>query len=128
MPVYNLVSNAKAVQTIAAIEAPANNPNGGVNPVAQPANPAGSTTPAASQGFQLTVTAPGGVNVSAGAQIVVSNDGANWTNLGTAMSATSAAGSSSAISSNSNAPYQYFAAYITAISGTGAVANVTMCA
>lgn len=125
MPVVRLIVNVIAVQTVAAVEN-GDGSNAGVNPSFQPTNPAGSTSPSGSQGFQLVVTGTG--NVSASAQIVVSNDGINWTSLGGALAATSTANVSTAISGNSNTPYQYFGGYITAISGTGAKATLTMCA
>lgn len=125
MPVVRLIVNATAVQTVANVEN-GDGSNPGVNPNYQPANPAGSTTPAGSQGFQLVVTGTG--SVSASAQVVVSNDGVNWTNLAPLITASAANGTSSAIGGNSNVPYQYFGAYITAISGTNAKASLTMCA
>lgn len=125
MPVVRLIVNATAVQTVANVENGDGSNVGGVNPSYQPVNPAGSTTPAANQGFQLVVTGTG--SVSASAQIVVSNDGVNWTNLTPAITASAAVGTSSAIGGNSQVPYQYFGAYITAISGTNATATLTMC-
>lgn len=126
MPVVRLIVNATAVQTVANVENGDGSNVGGVNPNYQPNNPAGSTTPAASQGFQLVVTGSG--PVSASAQVVVSNDGVNWTNLSPLITAPAAGGTSSAIGGNSNVPYQFFGAYITAISGTNAKATLTMCA
>lgn len=86
---------------------------GALNPVIPPTN----------QTFQLIVTGSG--NVSATAQPIVSNDGINWTNYGSAISATAAASVSQANGTGS-APWAFYSATITAISGTGAVAKLIM--
>ncbi len=86
---------------------------GALNPVIPPTN----------QVFQLIVTGSG--NVSATAQPIVSNDGMNWANYGSTISAASAATVSQANGTGA-VPWAFYSAIITAISGTGAVAKVIM--
>lgn len=80
-------------------------------------------TPPSAQAFQLTVTGTG--TVSATAQMVASNDGVHWLTIGAPIAAAAASGNSSAGGLN-NSAFSFFGAYITAISGTGAKATVTM--
>lgn len=81
------------------------------------------------QAFVLTVKGTG--NVSASAQMVGSNDpyfctNGNYVTLGDPIHAT---GSTSAVASmGGTAPFAYFGAFITAISGVNATAAVTMSA
>lgn len=89
-------------------------PNGGAG---------GPVTPPTNQTFQLVVVGAG--SVSASAQPVVSNDGINWVNYGSAISASSAT-TVSVGSGTGAAVWAYYAAYLTAISGTGAKATMTM--
>ena len=81
-------------------------------------------TPPIAQSFQLTVKGTGAV--AATAQVVGSNDGVNWTNYGPALTASGTG--SSTVTGYGQAPYAYFGALITAISGTSAQAAVTMSA
>jgi hypothetical protein len=64
-------------------------------------------------------------NCSATAQVIVSNDNINWSNYGAAISASSGASPNTATGSGTQ-PWEYISAYITAISGTGAKAQVIM--
>jgi hypothetical protein len=127
MTLYYLCKNVTAVQTLpTAIQggpAPANLPVGsqGVNP-----NPVGAGSALQlpnNQTFQLIVLGTAG-NVSATAQLIVSNDGVNWINLAT-VAATSGASPNSA-GQTGTAVWNWYSAYITAISGTGASATVIM--
>lgn len=121
--VQKLCLNVTAQQTIAAVQNQ-DGSNGGTNVPISLLNPAGSNSPSSNMGFQIVVK--GGGSVSATAQIVVSNDGINWTNLTTVV-ANSATNISTGINNNANAPYAYVGAYISAISGTGASATCTVC-
>lgn len=117
------MTTAVLCQNIAAVQSA---PAGGSLPVGSNSiNPTADTAPinTQTQAFQLTVTGSG--NVSASAQIIVSNDGVNWASYGSAIAATSGASPNLAIGSGAQ-PWQFFSAYITAISGTGAKATVTM--
>lgn len=102
-------------------------PAAGVLPTgSQMLNPAGGTSPinTPAQTFQLVVTATSG-NCSASAHVMVSNDGVNWTDYGLTLAASSGASPNTAIA-NGTSPWQFFTAYISAISGTGGKATVTM--
>src|SRR5258708_29119493 len=82
------------------------------------------TTPPTNQTFHLIVTGTSG-NVSATAQPIVSNDGINWTNYGTAITASSGA-SPNQQSTTGAAPWAFFSAYITPIASTVALAMLVM--
>lgn len=125
--VARLCRDVAAVQTVANVRNVDGSNGNQPNFIFSPSNPAGTNSPAESQGFQLVVQGNSGQAVSATAQIVASNDGIHWSNLVT-VTAASATTVSSGIAANSNAPYLYYGAYITAITGTGALASVTMCA
>lgn len=120
-----LCKNVTATQTVSSVQN-ADGSNGGTNVPISLLNPAGGNSPSSNMGFQIVVQGQAGATVSATAQIVVSNDGKNWTNL-TTVAATSATSISTGIANNANAPYLYVGAYISAISGTGASATVTVC-
>jgi hypothetical protein len=129
MSVYTLCQGVTANQTITnvpSIDGSNSSASASTNQVAQPTTTA-ENTPPQSQGFQLTVKGSAG-NVSATAHIVGSNDGITWAETGTTVAATSASLVSSALAASANAPYLWFGAYISAISGTNAKASVTMCA
>lgn len=118
------MTTAVLCQSVSAIQAA---PSGGQLPTgSQSVNPAGVSSPinTIAQSFQLVVTSTAG-NCSASAQIMVSNDGVNWSAYGAAIVASSAASPNTA-TGNGTVPWQFFTAYITAISGTGAKATVTM--
>ena len=114
-----LCSGVTAAQTLV-------NGSGNVPTGSQVVNPSGGSTATNPpvQSFQLLVTCSAG-NCSATAQVIVSNDGVNWSNYGSAISASSGVSPNTAIANNSQ-PFQYYSAYITAISGTNAKASVTM--
>lgn len=107
-------------------------PGSNLPPGSQMAAPAGGaggpTSPPTNQSFQLTVTASNpGVSCSATAQAIVSNDGVNWMNYGNPIVA--AAGASPNLQGqNASGLWAYFSAYLTAITGTGAKATLTMAA
>lgn len=116
MAVYNLAT-ATAAQTAGAVGTSA-------NPIVNaPASESGAGSPPSVQAFVLTVQGSG--NVSATAQIVGSNDGVNFVTYGAPIAAASAQTVSSQ-GQGGVVPYQYYSAYVTAISGTNAVATVTV--
>lgn len=107
MSVYNLIVNRTATNTA---------PDLPVQPIAQGA---GLGQPA--QVVAITARVAGTGALTATVQPVVSNDGVNWSNFGTAISlsgTTFAAGNF-----NAQAPFTYWGAIVTAISGTGATVN-----
>ncbi|MDE2439740.1 MAG: hypothetical protein KGP14_01855 [Betaproteobacteria bacterium] len=118
MTTYVLCQNVAAIQA-----APANGalPVGsvGVNPAAgqAPINPQTQT-------FHAVVSGTSG-NVSATIQPVVSNDGVNWLIYGSAI-VIAAGATPQQGSGTGSSPWQYYSAYVTAISGTGAKVTVTM--
>ena len=117
MSVYNLCQGISAPQGAGVIGT-------STNPiVSAPASESGSGSPPVAQAFVLVVTGSG--SVSATAQIVGSNDGVNFVNYGAAIVAASAT-TVSAQGQQGATPYQYYGAYITAISGGGAVASVNV--
>lgn len=117
MAVYFLAQNVSAVQTVAAI-------GSSTNPIVlAPASESGAGSPPTDQIFVLLVAGSGAV--SASAQIVGSNDGVNFVNYGAAVAA-AAAPTVSAQAQAGTSPFQYYSAIITAISGTNAVASVTV--
>jgi hypothetical protein len=119
MAVYYLFQNITAAQTA---------PSAGVGlPTTNPAvNPADSLPPTqnSNQAFQLLVNGTSGT-VSCSAQPVVSNDGINWSNLGSALTITAAATPANTVTTSA-VVYQYFGAYVVSISGTGASASMLM--
>lgn len=80
-------------------------------------NPLGQT-------FQVIVTCSSG-NCSATVQVMGSNDGLNWSAYGSAIAVTSGTSPNVGSSTGSN-PWEYFTAYVTAISGTNAAVQCTM--
>lgn len=130
MTTYTLVK-ATAVQavpgTVQGGPPPANLPSGsqGINP--NTAGAGSTINPAINQTFQLIVTTTNGTACAATAQVIVSNDGVNWLNYGSAMSATSGA-SPNQQSATGGSVWAWFSAYITVLTGTGAVATVLMSA
>lgn len=113
MSIYMLLTNAVAVQTSG--QPP--------NPV-KPDGPSNPNMPTLRQTFQLIVTGTAG-NVSATVQPLVSNDGVNWTAYGDPLIA-----ASTYLTAMQNASmegsWKYFGAYLSAISGTGAAATLSM--
>jgi len=94
-----------------------------------PTGPSNDNNPTQSQWFQLTASATSG-NVSATATVYGSNDGQNWTNLGatlsTALTVTGVASGSAA--AQTAIPCKHYAAVLSTLTGTGAVATLTMSA
>jgi hypothetical protein len=85
--------------------------------------PLGSPNPP-TQTVQVVATASSGT-IAATVQPLGSNDGVSWTNLGTAI--TIVAGASPQVAGQVyNTTYQYFAANITALTGTGPNCTVTL--
>lgn len=120
MSKYDLLLNGQASQTA-------------VVPQFQSVTPAGPTNPnmpPLQQTFELELTGVGAV--SASAQIIGSNDTGpdpslhSWVKLGDPITATGT-NTANAFASMTG-PWRSFAAYLTAISGTGASANVKMSA
>jgi len=101
MTIAFLCQNVTAIQT-----APA---SGAIPLGSQSVNPAGGTSPinAAVQTFQLVVTCTGGGNCSATAQVMVSNDGVNWSTYGSTIVANSGASPNTA-TGNGSVPWQFF--------------------
>ena len=118
MTTYVLCNGVTAIQSA---------PSGGNLPTgSQAANPAGATgqVNVQNQTFQAIVTTTSG-NGSATVQPIVSNDGINWVNYGSAITIASAASPAQA-SGTGASPWQFFSAYVTAISGTGAQVKCLM--
>jgi hypothetical protein len=78
------------------------------------------------QGFQLVVKGNNGQNVSATVQIATSNDGVTWSNYVDALTAMGVTTGNATWNATGN--YKFFSAILTAISGTGAKATLTMSA
>lgn len=79
-------------------------------------------TPAFQQAFQITVKGQGAV--SASVQMYGSNDNKNWAKIGAPVNV---AGTNVATAgTNGSVGYSFFGALLTAISGTNALATVTM--
>lgn len=77
------------------------------------------------QAFLLQVTAGSvGVSVSATAQILSSNDGITWTNIGSITA--SSAGSPNVQTGSGTVGWAFFSGFVSAISGTGAKAALIM--
>lgn len=72
------------------------------------------------QTFVCSMTGSGAV--SASVQIQGSNDGSNWVNVGSALSATGTA----PVGSVANTTYAYFQAVVSSITGTSAAVTTTM--
>lgn len=117
MTTYVLSKTAVATATIAA--ALANGQAQSVNPSAgqAPINPQTQT-------FQAVATASSG-NVSATVQVYASNDGVNWTPYGSVITIASGATPQQGVSTGA-APWQFYTALVSAITGTNAQVTVTM--
>ena len=94
--------------------------------LAQSVNPSAGQAPInpQTQTFQVVATATTG-NVSATVQIYASNDGVNWTVYGSAITIASGASPQQGVA-NGAQPWQFYTAFVSAISGTGAQVIVTM--
>lgn len=120
MATYALLTNVTVVQAAPTPTRPPNNPavaNGPNNP----------NMPPQSQQFQLEVSGIG--TVSATVQLVATNDRGsvkNWYNYGDPLIATGTDLGQKA--TTLSGPWHEFGAYITAINGTNASANVVMSA
>lgn len=123
MSVYNLAVGITAVQTLSAV-----NTRGGSNRAVKPwSSDDNSNGPTRSQAFVVSVS--GGGTVSATVQPVVSNDGVNWVNAAPAITVSGNADLAPVSDSlGTNQPFEWFGAYVTAISGTNASCNVKMSA
>lgn len=122
MGVYTLFQDITSVQPAPTPQAPPISP---VQP--QPASTGGPQPTC--QAFQLLLTGIG--SCSASAQIVVSNDGENWAKYGDPVTVTGAG--DGAVPPQlafvfSNSPWNWFGAYVTAISGTKASASLNFSA
>lgn len=118
MALYTLFTGVKAIQT-----GPTSYPNQVVSPIGQNPN-----SPTQGQAFTLVINGIG--NCSATAQIVGSNDGVNFLPVGAPIAATGPFADLKAgiQAANTNATFNFFGAYITAISGTNANATLTLSA
>lgn len=124
MTVYRLVDGVSAVQTLppqAGGTVPGSNlPAGSSFADLHIGGALGAVLPASVQAFQLTVT---GGSCSATAQLLGSNDGITWTNIGSLAAAT--ANSPNVQTGSGTVAWAFFSAYISAISA-GAKAVVLM--
>lgn len=126
--IYNLLSS---VTVLSPGSVP---PLSGGGQIAQPSPAAGvgaGLGVSVGQSFLITVAGAPNVAVSCTVQFVGSNDPAvltgdttKWTNYGSTVTASGTG--SAAASAYGSVPYQYFAAYVTAISGTSAACSVKM--
>lgn len=78
------------------------------------------------QSFHVVATATSG-NVSATVQPIVSNDGVNWMSYGSAITISSGASPQQAQAAGGGF-WKYMSAYVTALTGTGAVVKCVMAA
>ena len=122
MATYFCARNVTAVQTIANMQK-LDGTVAGPNQAILNASSTALAGPGSNQGFQVTVTGSG--NVSCTIQPVASNDGINWVNNGSTIAAGSAANVSSAIG-QTTVTNAYVGAFVTAITGTNASANITV--
>ena len=121
MSIYTIFQNITAAQTVSAISQ-----HGGSNRAVDVPFPLGSSNPPSYQTWVLTVSTPQpGVSVSASAQPCGSNDGVNWVTINNPISAASAP-NIALIALTTNLQFKYYGAYLTAISGAGATANMTI--
>ena len=117
MTTYPLLTNAKVVT---AVPSPSRPPS----LVAAPGGGAGTQVNITTgQTFHYVLTGIG--TVSATVNVVVSNDGVNWLDLNPVSLSGPAPQQNYLLGVN---PWAYFAAYVSAISGTGATVNLTMSA
>jgi hypothetical protein len=87
-----------------------------------PMDPNLPVTPPGQQSFQLVVKGTGAV--SAQAQIYGSNTGLDWATVGAPITANGT--TKATVVANGTVPFAFFGALLTAISGTNAIASVTM--
>lgn len=71
---------------------------------------------------QTVVCSMTGATASASVQLQGSNDGQNWVNVGSALSAVS----SGPVAAVENSTYAYFQAVVSSITGTGAAVTTTL--
>lgn len=126
MSVYTLLNRAKATATLPPSPVVRPIPVAEMN-LSQVVNgnildPQTRITPPSQQCFQLVVTGTGAV--SASAQLYGSNDGTNWATIGAPITATGTG--TGTVAANGTVNFAFFGALLTAISGTGAVATLTM--
>lgn len=117
----------KLLTAVTAVQPAPNSARGPQNPTKAP-GPTNSNMPAQEQTFHTKVSGVGSVSVTI--QNVVSNDGDNWLNYGDAYTVAGTAGVDSPAqgSVTGSQSWEWFGAYVTAISGTDASANLTMSA
>lgn len=117
MAIYKLIDKAtttSSIPTTTSLQAP----QYAIGPFYQGAG--GINVTPVQQTFQLNVSGTG--SVAATAQPVVSNDGVNWANYGSAISAN---GTTSATAiANGTQQWPYYSAYMTTLTGTGAKATL----
>jgi hypothetical protein len=86
----------------------------------------GQLSPAVNQVFEVTVASNNNSGApTATVQPIVSNDGINWQNYGSAITITGGPSPNSGNASGS-APWPFYSAVVTALSGTGAAVSCTM--
>lgn len=121
MASYKLLTNATATISAASIGKPATLPP---NPVVTAHGPTNPNMPAQEQAFQLSVVGIGAV--SATVQVVVSDDGQTWSAYNDPFTANGT--DYATFVTTGSAAHRQFGAYLTAISGTNATANLSMSA
>lgn len=119
MSLYIIFQNVKAAQT---------GPQAAPNQFVSPQSFSNPNSPTSAQTLTLVVNGIGGC--SATAQIVGSNDGINYVNIGAPITAQSfnadiRAGIQSA---NTNSTFNFYGGYVTAINGTNAAATLQLSA
>jgi|SRR5208283_5499422 len=128
MSVYYLLQSVTSGQASAAPTIA----RGPIAPVIPPPPSPGTGSPIVNAGFQVTVQAPGPVNVGAVVTVVASNDytvaqnTGNWTTLTTITIAAGGGPQTTVVSMVT--PYNAYGAYAPTITGAGATLTCTMSA
>ena len=125
MATYVLIKNATATGTAPSPTLAPPQAQAGAQSV-NPTGPSNPNSPTQTQMIQVFASTTSG-NVAATAQVYGSNDQINWTAAGAAIAISSTA-LYGAAALQLALPYKYFTAILTALSGTGASASVTMSA
>jgi len=124
MAVYNLITNASSAGVIPSPTLAPQQAQPGSQMVT-PEGPNNPNMPTQGQWFQMIASAKSD-NLAATAIVVASNNGSDWSDIGVTLTATGAA--YSVQSKAANIPAKHFAAYLSTLTGTGAVAGVLMSA
>lgn len=126
MTVYKLIQGVTATQTVGIVQAIDGSTGQGTNPIAKNETLSGSRVPSYNQAVQVKVSSPSGtVSVGAAVQVIASNDGVNFLPVGQPISVTPGTGVQSA-GATFNESWEWWGAYVTALSGDGAIADCLM--